>query len=178
VSLRETLNSSPGFIPALIDRLDCLHQQDSQIIHRARADAAVMEGTSFTNAGAVVLQVRLNPVAAHFMDGIDDLWKMHLDPALFSQWSTRRTVTGPLDTTAANLLAYLVHVLGEFAFGDHNLPPVYPVSNPTKRLNTMHAEQGLFQNAPEVVPFSSVEMQPISAQRLASSSEDVRDWAL
>jgi hypothetical protein len=116
-------NRLPGFIPASIYRFNGLHQQDGQVIHRTRADAAMMQATRFADAVAVVLQVRPNPVAPHFMDRIDDLGQVHFDATLFALWSAGWTVGGSFDTTVADLRADLVHVFREFRFGDHDLAP-------------------------------------------------------
>jgi hypothetical protein len=101
-----------GLFSTLIDRFDRLHQQDGQVIHRARADAAVMKGTCFADPVAIVLQVRPDPVTPHFVDGIDDLWQVHLDPALLAQGGARRAIGRPFDTSATDLLADLMRVLG------------------------------------------------------------------
>src|SRR5262249_30149327 len=99
-----------------IDRLDRLDEEYSQVIHGARADAAVQKPALLADLVAIVFQVRHDRATPHAVDGVDDLRQMQFYAALLAQWSTRRTPGRSFDTTAAHMFLDLVAILVQFHF--------------------------------------------------------------
>jgi hypothetical protein len=114
---------SHGFSPS-VHGFNRLHQQDSQVVHRARANIRVVkEEAVLADAPPIVVQIRFDQVASHLMDRIDNLCEVQLHAAWLAKRGTGRAPGRSFDTTATDLRANFVQVFVELRFTDHDAAP-------------------------------------------------------
>jgi hypothetical protein len=102
---------------SLVNGLHRLHDEDSEVIHRARTDAAVQIRTVGTDSQPIVRQVGIDELAPLSVDRIHQLGQVHFDTAIFSQRRARRAPWGALRATAADMLANLAQVFLQVLLG-------------------------------------------------------------
>jgi hypothetical protein len=96
------------------------------------AHAVVQMRARLTDLVLIVFQVGNNRAAFDLPDGLDQRGQVQFNAALFAGRQARRAPGRPLDTSAANLLADFIQILGEFGFSDHDPPPLYVGAEKTR----------------------------------------------
>jgi hypothetical protein len=115
------LSGWPVALP-LIHRLDGFDGQQNQWLQRARALIRYPVGAIGTNLIVKRVDVRVDRLVVHRVDGIDQLLQMQLNAAALAKRRTGRPARHALDAPRTNVPPNFIHVFSEFLWGHGGAP--------------------------------------------------------